>query len=480
MSRIRIFICALLACSTVGFGALGTSQSYASHGQATYFEGSADLLNPGSRDHALDQIQSLGVRSLRVVLYWHDVAPNADSAVRPTFDATDPASYAWGQYEQLIADAQARHMSVLLTVSAPAPKWATAARQDFVTRPDAAQFGQFMTAVGRQFGTRVSLFSIWNEPNHPDYLKPQFAANHQPASPRLYRALFQQGYDGLRAAGIAHPKVLMGETAPTGSASNGGNHDVAPLVFLRGVLCLNAKYKKSGTCSSLPAYGYAHHAYSNAKGPFYKPISSQDVTIGVLSRLTRALDLAARAHAIKAHMGIYLTEFGVQSKPNQFLGVPAAQQAEYDAISERIAYDNPRVVAFSQYLLRDDPTGGAPGTQFIGFQTGLETVNGTPKPLYAGFPVPLVVTTHGSRYSLWGDVRPAGRSTKCTVYVQRRGSSGFSVLKTVSTDARGYWHLSSSTRGTRWRVRWTSTVATAASAAGTVYAGPPIRAYKAP
>ncbi len=37
-----------------------------------------------------------------------------------------------------------------------------------------------------------------------------------PESPRIYRGLFQAGYEGLRAAGMAKPKVLMGETAPVG------------------------------------------------------------------------------------------------------------------------------------------------------------------------------------------------------------------------------------------------------------------------
>ncbi len=80
-------------------------------------------------------------------------------------------------------------------------------------------------------------------------------------------------------------------------------------------------------------------------------------------------------------MPIYLTEFGVQSLPNKYLGVSVAKQAEYDAIAEHIAYENSRVVAFSQYLLKDDPVGGPePGASF---QTGLEYVNGTPKPLYS-------------------------------------------------------------------------------------------------
>ncbi len=69
-----------------------------------------------------------------------------------------------------------------------------------------------------------------------------------------------------------------------------------------------------------------------------------------------------------------------------------------------------RVAAFSQYLLRDDPLGGPPGASarggVVGFQTGLEYVNGKPKPLFFGLPVQLTVSRRGHGFSLWGLVRP--------------------------------------------------------------------------
>jgi hypothetical protein len=345
-----------------------------------------------------------------------------------------------------------------------------------------------MTAVGRHygpsgpFGSTVSLFSIWNEPNHPAFLLPQWNTNGTPASPRIYRALYQAGYEGLKAAGIAKPQVLLGETAPTGYTSVNYKreksrallHDVAPLAFLRGALCLNASYRKSGSCTPLTAAGYAHHAYSTAAGPLYKPPEKDDVTIGVLSRLSSALGKAYAAHAVTSRLPIYLTEFGVQSKPNRYLGVPVAQQAEYDAIAEKIAWSNGDVAAFSQYLLVDDPLGGKPGASVnggtIGFQTGLEYLGGKPKPLYYAWPLPLVVSKSGHGYSLWGLVRPAEGATKVTVLVQRKGSHGYKTLKTVTTNSLGYWTLHSSTRGVHWRVRW-------ASPEHVKYEGPPIGAH---
>jgi hypothetical protein len=222
----------------------------------------------------------------------------------------------------------------------------------------------------------------------------------------------------------------------------------------------------------LPAAGYAHHAYTKPAGPFYVPPEPDDVTIGALSRLTSAIAKAERAHALPPHTPIYLTEFGFQTKPSQ-LGVSQAQQAEFDAIAEKIAWSTPRVVAFSQYLLRDDPHAGKPGAGAhggtVGFQTGLETASGARKLLYSSFPVPLVVSKHGHGFSLWGLVRPAEGATTVKVLVEKKGSKSYKTLASARTDSAGYWRLSSSVRGSHWRVSWRSP-------AGVAYNGPPIGA----
>ncbi|MEA2272284.1 MAG: hypothetical protein QOI98_992, partial [Solirubrobacteraceae bacterium] len=66
------------------------------------FEAPRDLLDPASRDAALAELGGLGVHRLRVVLYWRNVAPNSASPTRPSFDATSPAGYAWGEYDALM------------------------------------------------------------------------------------------------------------------------------------------------------------------------------------------------------------------------------------------------------------------------------------------------------------------------------------------------------------------------------------------
>jgi hypothetical protein len=488
MLKNKLPLLPVLICS-LALGVLGVpAPALASHGEAVYFEAPNELLSPITRPAAFLQLQSLGVKALRVELSWYEVAPGQTSATKPSFDATNPESYNWSVYDPVLAEAQRLHWPVLLTITSPVPRWATSNHTaPYITRPDPLDFQQFMTAVARHYGSEVSLYSIWNEPNHPAYLRPQFNSNGTPASPRIYRGLYQAAYAGLQAAGLAHPRVLMGETAPFGydtvnvrrEGSKALLHDVAPLAFLRGVLCLSAHYKKSGSCGELQATGYAHHAYTLPAGPYYKPgrYEPDDVTIGALSRLTHALDLAARAHAIPAGLPVYLTEFGVQTNPpNRQLGVSFAQQAQFDAIDEHIAWSNPRVAAFSQYLLKDDPLGGEPGASsrggFIGFQSGLETVSGAHKPLYYGWSVPLTVSKLRHGFSLWGLARLATGPTKVTVLVQRKGAKGYRTLKTVGTNSLGYWGFSSSTQGSHWRVRWVSP-------AGVKYEGPAIAAYPA-
>jgi hypothetical protein len=481
MPRIHKPLLSTLA-SAIAVASIGAAPAQASHSQTNYFEASNILLSSKTRPKAIAQMRSLGVKAVRIELYWADVAPNPTGASKPALDLTNPGNYAWGAYDALLAEAQRLKWKVLLTITSPAPRWATSNKKaPYVTKPDPKDFEEFTTAVARHYGTLVQLFSIWNEPNHPAFLQPQWNTNGTPASPRIYRALYQAGYAGLKAGGLATPKVLLGETAPTGydrvnyrrEKQRALLHDVAPLLFLRETMCLNAKYRKSGSCTPLTSAGYAHHAYTTAAGPLYRPRERDDVTIGVLSRLSTALSRAFRAHGVTSNLPIYLTEFGVQSKPNRFLGVPVARQAEFDAIAEKIAWNNGRVAAFSQYLLADDPLGGKPGSSVnggtVGFQTGLEYLGGRPKPLYHAWPVPLVVSKTRHGYSLWGLVRPATGATKLTVLVQRPHSHKFKTLKTVTTNSLGYWTLRSATRGAHWRVRWVSP-------SGSKYEGPSIGA----
>jgi hypothetical protein len=432
---------------------LAAPAAHAKVGQEVTFEAPRDLFDPAKRDAAFTEIDSLGAHSLRIVLYWGEVAPDATSRVKPKLDMSDPSVYDWSKYQPVLDEAQRRGWTVQVTASGPVPRWATNGARDQVTRPSPNEFRMFMTALSKHFGAQVTRWAIWNEPNHPQFLQPQYDSRQRPVSPGIYRKLYAAGIRGLDDAGDTKP-VLMGETAPTGTTK-----DVAPLTFLRGALCLNDAYKKTGGCGKLRVDGYAHHAYSTRLGPFFKPSSKNFVTIGVLSRLTQALDKAAKAGVVKAKLPVYLTEFGVQSTPDPLYGVSLQRQAEYRSYSERIAYYNPRIAAFSQYLLTDDePLQDVPETEkYSGFESGLRTASGKAKPSLDGFRLPLVVRKVGGKASLWGLARPAGGKTQIVIQQHEKGSS-WKTLATVTTDSRGVFTksatLGASTR--EWRLKWTA------------------------
>ncbi|MGH2832278.1 MAG: hypothetical protein ACRDK2_05845 [Solirubrobacteraceae bacterium] len=449
----------------------GPAPALASHTQITFFEPEPNLLNPATRRSTFAQMKTLGVSALRIVLKWHEVAPDANSPHRPHFNAKSPFNYDWELYDPMVNEALRLKWRVLVTVSSPVPKWATAAHKDLITRPEYKAFEEFMTAAGLHYGTEVTVWGIWNEPNIAGWLMPQWNSNGTPASPHIYRGLYQSGYAGLKAAGLKSPKVLLGETSPFGYDSVNPRYEgraaytreMAPLKFLREALCLNSSYHMVKKCAKLPVYGYGQHPYTypSLQSPFYRPPSFDEVTIGSLSRLSNALNLAARANAVPGHLPIYLTEFGVQSKPNEE-GVSLSEQPEYDAISEKIAWEDPQVASFAQYLLHDESSKG----RHFGYRTGLETHGGSRKAAYYGFSLPLVVTEHSGTFSLWGFVRPTRKATKVRVLVQTPGSRSYRTLTTVSANSHGYWTLHSSTRAEHWRVSWRSPE-------GVVYTGAP-------
>ncbi len=434
----------------------------ASKTQFTTVEAPAELLFSGSPDAALDQIRDLGATAIRLQLSWSSVAPDPSARRAPAFNQTDPNAYpagAWARWDAAIDGARARGLKVYLTLTGPAPRWATAAKRDNLTKPSAEAFSKFATAAGRRYGAKVSWWSIWNEPNLGKLLKPIKGLQ----SATVYRQLYLQAYAGLRAAGVRAP-ILIGELAPIGNSIR-DTGTISPLRFLRKALCLDSRWRKARSCGRVPTQGVAMHPYTTRFGPFFRPMNQDDVTIGVLSRLVKALDRAARAGALPRRLPVYVSEFGVQSYPDRQFGVPLATQSDFRSIGEKMAWSNPRVRSFSQYLLRDDPPSeGAHGK----FESGLFLYAGTaPKPAWYGFRLPLVVTRkpHG-RVALWGLVRPAhGRAGSLEIQVRDRGR-GWKKLATQRYGPSGYWQRAAAGKaGRQWRVVWID------PATGTEWAG---------
>jgi hypothetical protein len=458
-----------LALLTITLLVLLAAPAHASPRQVMSFEAPEELLDDGRRLGTLDEIRAFGVTQIRQLVFWQSFAPGPNRKRKPSFNAANPDAYpagTWDRLDSIVDQARARGIRVMLTPTGPVPKWATSARKDNLTRPSAKHFGQFVTALARRYGDRVSMWSVWNEPNQPQFLLPQYR-KRRPYSPQIYRGLYRAAYKAIRGVDAnRRDKILIAETSPRGN-----ENVVHPLRFLRGMACLNGSYKKTRKCSRLPADGYAHHAYTTRTGPRFEPSDQDDVTIGVLDRLVRALDRAGRARGLPPRLRIYLTEFGIQSEPDRISGVSFERQPAYYAIAEHMAYVNPRVALFSQYLMRDDQP-REEGYRFRGFESGLRRSNGKRKPAYRAFPNPLAVERYGSTDVLWGLIRPQAGVTQVTIEVRRKGQRRWTRLRRLNTTERGVYGLRAPYReGQQYRVRWTS-------AAGKRYSGPAIRSYR--
>jgi hypothetical protein len=446
---------------------LAPAAARADSDQVMTFEAPGALLDERYRESTLDEIQAFGVTRVRALVYWRQFTATPRSKSVPTFDTSNSNAYpasTWDRLDRLVASVQNRGMQLQMTLTGPVPTWATARKRGSTADPSARLFGRWARAVATRYTGQVNLWSIWNEPNHPSFLGPQYKGG-KPHTPRLYRRLYVAGEGAIHGSpGNARDLVLFGETAPIGN-----ENVVSPLGFLRGALCLDADYHKRKGCKKLRIDGYAHHAYTRKAGPMFVSTDPDEVSIGSLGRLTEALDKAAKAGAIASKRDLYLTEFGIQSKPDPIAGVSLARQAEYTAIAERMAYANPRVVAFSQYLMKDDaPRSGPRSERYSGFETGLRTSKGRKKPAYTAFMLPLAVTRYGPSDVLWGRVRPTLGPTDVTI--QHRIGKGRWKRLTALTTAGVYGFRADHRAKQRYRVRWRRPD-------GAVITGPPIRPY---
>jgi hypothetical protein len=148
----------------------------------------------------------------------------------------------------------------------------------------------------------------------------------------------------------------------------------SPLKFLRAVTCANARYKRAKSCGTLKTDGYAHHPYDFDHKPNYKYPGKDNVTLGVLSRMTSALGKLSKAKLLTTPSGgtpdLYLTEYGYFGSGRR--GLSRSKQGSYLVQAFAIAQKNPRVRQMLQYLFV------YPGKRYAFFDTSIATRKATP------------------------------------------------------------------------------------------------------
>ena len=309
------------------------ASAHAARGMEVAIQDDQVFLNQAwyGRERAFARARELGVTRLRVNFIWAREIAHPGGRRAPA----DPG-YNWGPFDSLIAQAATHGIKVQLTLTGPAPAWATGNHRVGVYKPNARAFANFARDVARHFKGRVDRYGIWNEPNWKSWLMPHAS------SPTIYRHLYVGAYRAIKRAD-RNTKVLIGETSPQAR----GRAGTAPLTWLRAMVGR----------SHLHADGFAHHPYDYRHSPRTVAGGRNDVTIASLGRLTRALSQLAHRRLLRTPHGgalpIYLTEYGYLVHGRFAMNQQRA--AAYLAQAFSIALHNGRVKSMLQYGLVSPP-----------------------------------------------------------------------------------------------------------------------------
>ena len=173
---------------------------------------------------------------------------------------------------------------------------------------------------------------------------------------------------------------------------------------------------------------------------------------------------------------MWSTEYGFRTRPpDPHEGVSQANAALYMNEAEYLSYKQSRLFSYSQYGLIDQPPPAY-------FDTGLLNPNGSQKPGYAAYRMPLWLpstsTRKGRKLEVWGAVRPAyfakldtGKAQSVLVQFQAGSKGAFTTIATVPiTDSHGYFdvHLAFPSSGSV-RLQWTYPTGDPLLGGGTVF-----------
>jgi hypothetical protein len=452
----------------------------------------------------LTTFRKLGATTVRVVVFWYEVAPHPTGSKIPAgFNGSDPNAYpasGWAPYDQIVKQAKQDGLTVDFTVAGGAPTWADGAgipsknpnyhNAHFAWKPNPKLYGQFMHAIGKRYdGTftpkggsaalpAVHFWALWNEPNFGEDLGPQaIDGSTVSVAPMMYRGLVSAGWNALQQTGHGHDTILIGEFAARGLSGKvtkghpqglpGDAAQTKPLQFIRTLYCVDANYKpltgkvaKAEGCTAskgsfrsqnpglFNASGVGDHPYPAGGSPITDGKDPDFAAFPDLGNLEKVLDKVNTIYGSHKKYSIYNDEYGYITRPPA--GAPyvsPAVAAYYINWAEYLSWKSPRIASYMQYLLEDPaPNAG----QYAGFASGLYTYKGKPKATLPAYEVPVYMPkttfSRGQAVELWGEARPAhfmnlDTDQGQTVEIQLQ-AGGQGAFQTIKTvNANGYFDL---------------------------------------
>jgi hypothetical protein len=415
-ARAKASALALAAIGVIVLG-LGSSPASALPGPSSLalgFDADTLVFDPGQPDTWFPRMRQIGSSWVRVPAAWDAIAPQKPSA---GFHASDPGDhqYDWTYLDRALRAAAASRQDVLLQLIAP-PAWALGrgapgSAWPHTWRPDAHAFGDFARAVATRYTgrfpdqeqpgrtlPRIDHFQVWNEPNLPSHLGPQWkrvGRRWVPASPAIYRGLLNAAYENIKSV---QPRayVLAAGLGPYGDPP--GVDRMRPVQFLRELLCLSGPRLRPEPCVA-PARLDAIDIHPYALTPTLRAGNADDVSVPDVGKLSRVLRAARRTRRVlpRGSKAIWMTEISWDSSPPDGSGVPLLVQARYVSLT---AYELWLEGVTSDFWYEPHDLSAQAGS-FTG--AGLFRSNGQAKPSATAFRFPFVTIGGPHRMvTLWG------------------------------------------------------------------------------
>jgi hypothetical protein len=366
------------------------------------------------------------------------------------FRASDPADpgYNFSTLDASVRSATANGQHLLLQLLA-APSWALglgapASAPPDTWRPNARALGAFAHALAQRYSgrfpdprnrrrmlPRVTYFQVWDEPNLPTYLTPQWTrtatGSFVPGSPGIYRQMLNAAYAGIKAA-QRHAYVLAAGTAPYGDRPGVGR--MAPVMFWRELLCLHGQALRPERCRNPAHFDAAdHHPY--AATPTVHAFRKDDVSVPDLGRIARVLRAAERAHRVlpRGRKPLWVTEIDWDSNPpDPYSKIPLRKQARYLSLGFYELWRQGVGHVF-WFLMRDIRYYSLTGS-------GLYFLSNRAKPSMAAFRFPFVALGSRNReLTLWGHAPHAGAVT-----IERAAGHGWRRFIRLRTTRGGIFY----------------------------------------
>ncbi len=316
----------------------------------SFFVGFTDDLVKSSGPAVVGPAAALGAKALRVTLMWQPGQTTPDAGAIASLDTAVSAA---GGMKLVLA--------VYADMGSKAPLDSTAR---------SAYCAYVKSALSRYASIRDVV--IWNEPNKRLFWNPQTNA------PALYEALLARCYDVLHS-GFGSPVNVIG--LALSSTGNDDSGSTSPGAFIRGV---GDAYRSSGrTKRLLDTVGFHPYAAAVNERPWRKHIQSKTIGEGDWNKLAYNLWLAFNGTAQPAPGTIWYLEAGFQTaldpgKEAWYTGTenvatlpdwaggepdspapvetsPAPDQGAQVLDAIRLAYCQPNVAAFFNFLLADEP-----------------------------------------------------------------------------------------------------------------------------